>query len=611
MANHTTEAYIYGAYDTKSYENHWRARIGYTYTQNTTNKTSTVTLKLYVYNGYTSYNQSANEAYYKFMDTTTHYKTYNFSTAKKWNLIATTTKTVNHNSSGKASLAVNGTWCSGMSSATYTPYTLTVNGTIYLDDIPVASTVSGTNCIIGQSSTITLRAFSTVYKHKLSYKVGSGSYTTIAENVGSNYTWVTPTSLKNYLTSSTKSVTVTIKAETFNGSTSLGDSTTTITVTADEGSYKPDVSMLVYDVSPTTLPLTHNEDVLVKYGSYVECKVTASGKNGASITRTEVHNGSRVVVNPTNGYCWFQDCENPTFTVTVTDSRGYTNTATVTKTMINYVKPTVTLNVTSVDGGSGKVNVNISGDVFKGYFGGALTAEQNNYRLVVVYKDMSSGTEYTTSPLSITVTDNKYNFSGSITLDYQKEYEIKAKITDSIDTIGVVSDARKVVFKPVFYWGRDNFYFNVPVTFKSENVSIEDMFYQPDEEVTLYYDGGGYVTTSSKQINFSVPLNKLFGKVDGIELQSGSSALTLCARQNGNYICGSGSGGEEINKSGYTITLTLKSNCLSVRIVKSSAFTSATNNDGVGINATIKVKFTSSGNFQTDSYNGEELTLED
>lgn len=66
---------IYG-----DYSKDWRLRIDYSYTQDVSSNTSTITSNLYVYAGHSTYNNYSNSAYYEIQGART-YATFNFSNA--------------------------------------------------------------------------------------------------------------------------------------------------------------------------------------------------------------------------------------------------------------------------------------------------------------------------------------------------------------------------------------------------------------------------------------------------------------------------------------------------------------------------------------------------
>lgn len=104
----------------------WKIKIDYSYTQNTTANTSSVTLTLSVYNNNSAYNSNTNQAYYVINGTKT-YHTYSFSSTKAWHELGSKTVTVNHNADGTGSLSISGQWHSGISGSSYTPADLYVS----------------------------------------------------------------------------------------------------------------------------------------------------------------------------------------------------------------------------------------------------------------------------------------------------------------------------------------------------------------------------------------------------------------------------------------------------------------------------------------------------
>ena len=103
----------------------WYSRLEYNYTQSTSATTINLTLKVYDATGQ-SYNNNTNSAYYTIQGTKT-FKTYSFSSAG-WYTIGSKTVTVTDTS--VTSLNVSAVWCSGQTDSSWTPYTLSVSGTI-------------------------------------------------------------------------------------------------------------------------------------------------------------------------------------------------------------------------------------------------------------------------------------------------------------------------------------------------------------------------------------------------------------------------------------------------------------------------------------------------
>lgn len=107
----------------------WYARLEYSYSQLALVTTITLTLKVYDATGY-SYNGNRNSAYYIIQGEKT-YQIYEFSSAG-WYTIGS--RTVEVYDTSATSLYVSAMWCSE-NETTYTPYSLSVSGTITFPQI--------------------------------------------------------------------------------------------------------------------------------------------------------------------------------------------------------------------------------------------------------------------------------------------------------------------------------------------------------------------------------------------------------------------------------------------------------------------------------------------
>lgn len=135
-----------GYFDGSKSSKGWYARLEYSYTQTTSATNITLTLKVYDATG-SSHNNYPNEAYYIIQGSKT-YQTYEFNSVG-WYTIAS--KTVSVTDTSATSLAVSATWCSE-NETTYTPYSLSVSGTITFPQItPPTPPTPGVNTISVQS----------------------------------------------------------------------------------------------------------------------------------------------------------------------------------------------------------------------------------------------------------------------------------------------------------------------------------------------------------------------------------------------------------------------------------------------------------------------------
>lgn len=212
------------------------------------------------------------------------------------------------------------------------------------------STVTADNSTVTISINVTV--YSASYKYTLAIKNGSTTYLTI-----SGLSWSAGTSTRSVtLTSSQrttllgkmaslKSFTGTFAVTTYNGSTQVGStSSKTAKVQTTSANSAPTLGTFTYaDTNSTTVNITGSNQYLVQgYSTLTVTPSSATAKNGASISRyTAACNG--VSVSNTNGAALsvgkVSVSGNVSVTLTVTDSRGYTASRSVTMTVIPYSKP--------------------------------------------------------------------------------------------------------------------------------------------------------------------------------------------------------------------------------------------------------------------------------
>ena len=143
------------------------------------------------------------------------------------NKFADHTWTITHNSDGTKTISLQGqfttrsSWITGGS----------VNGNVTLPRIARASTISNVTANLGSQATVSITRQSSDFTHTISYKVGSASAVTIATKTTSTSVNFTPNvSLISQFGANSKTVTGTITCETFSGNTSVGTSTSTLTL---------------------------------------------------------------------------------------------------------------------------------------------------------------------------------------------------------------------------------------------------------------------------------------------------------------------------------------------------------------------------------------------
>lgn len=392
-------------------------------------------------------------------------------------------------------------------SANYIINTHTVNGTTFTSgnthqvtgntnvvatSLPAKSDIAATDANIGATSVIAITRYNSSYRHTITYRFGSLSGTIVTKSNQTSIGWTVPTSFYAQIPNAKTGV-CTLTCETFDGDTSFGTTTCTLTVTAAEANCAPTVSGVVTDTNSDTSALTGDSSVLVLYRSTAHCVITATSRNGATIQATSI-NG----VTPTNGSIDISgsNLTSGTFTFSATDSRGYTTTITVTKDTVSYVGLTLNQVLHRPSPTSGEISASFNGNYYNGSFG-----DKNN-TLKIQYRYRKAGTT-SWLPLNswITIDSSKYRLfgnsfytqsdvalsdaSGSSTgFDYTSSYIFEIRAIDGNGSVALTTITNTVTVQkglPVFDWGENDFRFNVkPYYGTSELATLEDIPEPPD-----------------------------------------------------------------------------------------------------------------------------------
>lgn len=132
-----------------------------------------------------------------------------------------------------------------------------------------------------------------------------------------------------------------------------------------------------------------------------------------------------------------------------------------------------------------------------------------------------------------------------------------------------------------------NIYAGTDINFYSKSLNTNwRPYYKKGDSVTISWHGAGYITSSSKQLLFSVSLSK---PPIGVSSVSVSNVDGLTVRQGGKYLYGSSASAN--TKSGtYSAIIADDGNSVRVSVTFTST-TNVTNNDVCGIYASLKFTF--------------------
>lgn len=425
--------------------------------------------------------------------------TYSDITDYKDRTFGSGTLTIPHNSDGSGSFTI-----SAVSGWIY------YNGDYYgaaqsftLPTIPRASSVSCSTANIGSNATITINRASSSFTHTLTYSFGSLTGTIATKTSSTSISWTIPTTFYAQIPNA-KSGTGTITCQTYNGSTLIGSKSTSFTATVNESASKPTLSPTVVDSNTATTALTGDSSKFIKYYSNASVATGAKARNSATLKSQKITCGAKSLTTASGT---INAVESGSFTFSATDSRGYTTTQTVNKTLIDYIKLTCSMEA-GAPTTAGVATLKISGNYFNGSFGAVANTLTVQYR----YKTQG-GTYGSWTSVTATKSGNTYNATATISgLNYQTTYVFQARAVDKLITISTDEQARRTT--PIFDWSKDDF--NVNGTLKINNTNIFDLVYPV-----------GSIYLSINAINPKTLFGGTWEKIEGKFLLGSSSSYSL------------------------------------------------------------------------------------
>lgn len=368
---------------------------------------------------------------------------------------------VEHNTDGTKAITISATGSIGGTTLTATY----LSGTVELDTIYKNATISAApNFNDEENPTITYsnKAGSSVSSLQACIADSNGEviyvpYRDISKT-GTSYTFNLSNAERKILRAATtgKSRTVKFYVKTvLNGSTYYSSLAKTFSIVNGN----PTLAPTVVDTNAETIALTGNNNRLIKYYSNAKYTTGAAAIKEATLKSQKVVCGSKSATAATGT---LNAVESGNFVFTATDSRGFSTSQTVKKTIVEYVKLTCNVAATTPTT-SGEMVLKISGNYFNGSFGAATNV------LIVNYRSKQNDGEYGGwNAVEVALNGNTYTASIPITgLDYQSKYTFQARAADKLITID--SAEKSVKTTPVFDWGSEDFRFNVPVFFGASN----------------------------------------------------------------------------------------------------------------------------------------------
>ena len=430
-------------------------RLSWTRTAvSTINNTSTIAYELEIYRSGNISSSSSKDYSIVFNGTTvaTGTTTVGGSGSKT---IKTGTVVIPHNSNGEKTFNYSFYLELGISWSGSSISSASASGSSTLDSIARASihTLNVSSQFLGSDIVISTNRASSSYTHVITYKLGSASGT-IRDDVANSATWTLPNTLAHQMPNST-SLSGTIKCVTYNGSSKVGEHTVNFTAKVpDNSTFNPDFSSI-----------SHSEyNSANTSGAYVQSVTRLSlgivspvAKYSATIESYRIYIDGQTIMRQTGVTAPISTSGTMNLTARVTDSRGRTESKTITVNVLAYNPPTVSFFRTLRANSDGSVNevgesvkVTHTAQVKSLLVGGV---EKNKLYYTIQSKERTA-TAWTTK-LPETLLSGSINLSGETVLSaYEiiKSYDFRILVRDNFNTsivLGVVSSGAVTMS-----WGR-------------------------------------------------------------------------------------------------------------------------------------------------------------
>ncbi len=425
-------------------------QIDYSYTQNTTANTSTVTAKLQLVGHYALYATALSGSYISVGGSRTDYSksiSYDSTSATTTTVLATKTVTVSHNSNGTGTCNLSGTFVMNGTYRNIYVGTMTVSSTITLPTIPRASGLTvPTSINTGSALSGTVSPSSASFNHKVELKIGSTVKQTITLATGTNT--FSATIPHSWIPSST-SATISVVLSTYSGTTFIASTTKNVTANVP-ASVVPSVSAFTATSSVTTGTFAN---LYVQGKTTAKLTATATAGDGSSIA-SYAYSGSGInttVTTNTATTSTLQATGTQTYTVSVKDARGRTASKTVSITVYPYAAPSI--GPVSVQRCDANGNLTESGTYARYTVNSAYsTVNAKNTRTVTVAYSSNNGTSYSAETTLQATTDTaatKTGVYGGGVFAIASAYIIRFTIKDTYGATKTITAPLQSAARPI------------------------------------------------------------------------------------------------------------------------------------------------------------------
>lgn len=344
-------------------------------------------------------------------------------------LVASGNYTYNHNSQGEKSFSVQ------IQAGIYTyAVNCTGSGSFALPTINRISkitAISGSNT--SDSLSVTYTEYVAAYTNNLIIKFDNTTLQTIANyNSGASFT-LSDSALNTIYSSitSAKTATLSFSLQTYSGSLLIGTSDAVNKVLNINDS-NPTIGALTYrDSNNNTVGITGNNQYIIRNNSTLEVTVNnLTALNSATLSSITVAGGGLSQTRSLSGTSdtsevftlgTVNQSSNFTLTVTLTDSRGYTATKTVTILVYDYNLPTAAITAQRVDNYYTTTNVTVNATY-------ASIGGHNTLTITARYKKTSDSSY----GVPVTLTDGQ---TTALSLDNSYEWNLQITVADLLGSI--------------------------------------------------------------------------------------------------------------------------------------------------------------------------------
>jgi len=307
----------------------------------------------------------------------------------------------------------------------YTSYDQSAGRSLYAIWEASASTVSASDGTLGAQQTISITANSQSYTHTLRYSF-AGQTGTIATGVSSSYNWTPPLTLAQAIPSAGSGSCV-IECDTYNSGTLLGTSSVTITLSVP-ATVKCTIASVA--LAETVSGINAKFSGFVQNKSKVSVTGTFNSGNGSPAYGATV-SGISISINGqtlnTNGAVTnlLTTSGTNSYTFTITDTRGRTDTYSGTFTVLAYTAPSVSVVAERNSSDNTQIDISYSWVI-------SACSNLNDKAIAIVYTP-SGGTATT-----VNITPSAYTGNGTYTLtstDPNDGYSVVVTATDFFGSV--------------------------------------------------------------------------------------------------------------------------------------------------------------------------------